>query len=1450
VDLDAGADIINQPGIYETQRAPAPDNTPGGREGALSWIDNAGTPWIFGGSGYDGTGVFGNLSDLWKCGEYYNPPTDTGHQGALRVTLGPPEALAAGAQWRIADQPWGNSGGGALSLVSGLHRIQFKEISGWRPIREVRQIIAGGRETNLHFEYEPLEMYEVGEVPPLTVRHGDTATFRVNCVSMTVEGKTPPTPAPVFDPVTKIFSYTPGDNDREVFLVTFHAAQGRGDLYQTVQVQPLANLLPEQNILQFKKPVPDAASSDYLLVSDITNPDLEFFNHSDTPINTHAITITGKTIVIEEGGSNALFEQYGGRRDIKSLILFAEELVIRSPFHLPQTDVTIYSRRLKFEDQDPLNRAGIITRPLTDPLIPAAGVDGKNGLKAGNIRVHMERLSDTYGGRRFILKGGDGQKGGSGGQAGAGGNGGDFFSNFDLSLFAYAPGGHYGIMGAIPSEKAYGDPGTITINEDPLAWLRPEFFHSILIHVNDAYLNGNLDFVQDIMTEYLGILIAYEGDFPDGTEDEFAQFRSEVENLAHRAGNNLDYFGNPAGWVPMLSFEVNMALYENEIERAIKVLYLTYWLKSSDKSRTEQVDALIFARNRMREEIADFSERYNHAQALIPGLEVQQQNIINEISVVEQELVDLEKAFLKRAERIVADRHKVPAWKKALRIVSVVCKMVPVYQPALAAIGTGLDLVTKIDINKPMESFQAIAGAVQSFSGAAYKQKAANLMTKINLMGPPSNLDHTNAGDWFKQLGETAKELSSDLIPIKDILKKTEVPKSEVEAELLKIKASDPAFEQAINRIRELNIKKEIFTQQLAEAMQLVTMMANGITQNLLGVDATSVAIAENLAQRNHEAMQYVREMERRAWDRLLRYRYYMMKAYEYRFLQPCPGEYSLEKLFTKFAEMIQSGDNPLTRDDYTDLKAAFYDDVDEVILSIVDELNKLPPERTRSYGVSLTPAELTRLNEEGKVIINMMTRGDGGLSHTEQNIRIVELKTIYGVVVPKIPGGTPQEVDIEYEHSGLSCLEWKGNIYHFTHGNTNPDNYIPLTWKSTYKGLIPEPYWEHHELSEAGQSLVRFLMERAGYATNDHIMRYSRPAAWADIIIKKSRGAGMRVDQLVFDVKVDYFAKTDTGKSTLAVCVNDELMPRILIDKQDVNERRDGDGTFHRTFHRNETVRLTAPLTFGTWEFDGWAQSSGGTVRMIGGMEFQDYSQPRLTLLSANPSIDIYLNDNQTIYARYTQTVTGLTEPLVSGADSPTTDSRPTWVWWSGGGRGAGVYRYGWAEGTWIAEGVTATSFTPSSDLPDGSHTLYVQERDDSSEWSPSGSFMVLIAKSSDYHTVMFQTDGTPGATISGERIQYVLQGGSCLPVRADAPEGHHFFRWTKGGLSYSTDNPLTVVNVMEDMTLTAEFALSKAELVRDFILGRSSDSTGMDVNDDGRVDVADLIAAMPADN
>ena len=55
-----------QSGVYGTLGTAASTNDPGGRFGAVSWIDASGNPWLFGGDGYDSTGAQGYLNDLWE----------------------------------------------------------------------------------------------------------------------------------------------------------------------------------------------------------------------------------------------------------------------------------------------------------------------------------------------------------------------------------------------------------------------------------------------------------------------------------------------------------------------------------------------------------------------------------------------------------------------------------------------------------------------------------------------------------------------------------------------------------------------------------------------------------------------------------------------------------------------------------------------------------------------------------------------------------------------------------------------------------------------------------------------------------------------------------------------------------------------------------------------------------------------------------------------------------------------------------------------------------------------------------------------------------------------------------------------------------------------------------------------------------------------------------------
>jgi hypothetical protein len=58
-------------GVYGTLGTPAAGNFPGGRTDGMNWTDSSGHFWLFGGQGFEASGSFGVLNDLWE----FNPST-------------------------------------------------------------------------------------------------------------------------------------------------------------------------------------------------------------------------------------------------------------------------------------------------------------------------------------------------------------------------------------------------------------------------------------------------------------------------------------------------------------------------------------------------------------------------------------------------------------------------------------------------------------------------------------------------------------------------------------------------------------------------------------------------------------------------------------------------------------------------------------------------------------------------------------------------------------------------------------------------------------------------------------------------------------------------------------------------------------------------------------------------------------------------------------------------------------------------------------------------------------------------------------------------------------------------------------------------------------------------------------------------------------------------------
>lgn len=106
-----------RPGVYGAFGVPAPGNVPGSRSEAVSWVDQTGDLWLFGGGGFDAKGISGILNDLW---EFERPLNEWAWMGG-RNTL-PKDGGLPGVYGTLGKRTVGNMPGGRLGATGLIDR--------------------------------------------------------------------------------------------------------------------------------------------------------------------------------------------------------------------------------------------------------------------------------------------------------------------------------------------------------------------------------------------------------------------------------------------------------------------------------------------------------------------------------------------------------------------------------------------------------------------------------------------------------------------------------------------------------------------------------------------------------------------------------------------------------------------------------------------------------------------------------------------------------------------------------------------------------------------------------------------------------------------------------------------------------------------------------------------------------------------------------------------------------------------------------------------------------------------------------------------------------------------------------------------------------------------------------------------------------------------------------
>ncbi|MDC3984988.1 hypothetical protein [Polyangium jinanense] len=675
--------------------------------------------------------------------------------------------------------------------------------------------------------------------------------------------------------------------------------------------------------------------------------------------------------------------------------------------------------------------------------------------------------------------------------------------------------------------RSTGDAGQAELVNAPFAWLHPHSVAMTLSFVEDAFLNGFRTLAVDELTSLDQALDTYQKS-PDwqalalGDQALLEQQELRVETLLGKLAARQDYFGNPEHWVPALSLEANKLLFEEEVRWAIRTIYMADWITETQERQVDRAAAIDAAKNLLRQEIRTLESQYNDALLALPQLQIDAETAASHLATLEGELLVAEQRLEARARENVEDRHKVPFWKKGLRVLASVARLIPVGQPYTGAIaGTALDAIAEVKSDAPWDSVKALPDQVKQASETIDKAKeaaAAAKKAKEEKVKPETKKTK-------KTLREGVKELATKLSPVIEEAKKhkalfasAEAPKEELEKELEKLKGEDAAFKEVAEKAAAITKEREAFAARLTETLDKLENAAGKMGEHYLHL-AELLPEEEGITEvlLTQRAMLAIGDMRAKAEQRLLKYHYLLGRSFEYTMLRPYPGDLTLTRLFNEVLSLVKNdATGVISTEQDEQLYTLYREEISSLVeLVVTEHAGRL---QTTQVEIDLTPDEITRINEGSPLEIDFAERGVFGLE--EENLRLLGLEVVDLRFAGAPPAGA-SFMDLVFEHGGLSRIFHEGVVHVFKHYNQKTRD--PLRWTArSQNGTLTM-----HQPSPAAASLLRALLT----GDDANLMLFARPSPWAKFSVR-TVFQGARVPLSAVRLRLSYEYERTVGSS------------------------------------------------------------------------------------------------------------------------------------------------------------------------------------------------------------------------------------------------------------------------------------------------------------------------------
>jgi hypothetical protein len=773
---------------------------------------------------------------------------------------------------------------------------------------------------------------------------------------------------------------------------------------------------------------------------------------------------------------------------------------------------------------------------------------------------------------------------------------------------------------AMPARTERGATPTATEIDSRNAWLHPLSLQTVLEYGRDLFLAGAYPELQDLLTDCeAGLALPMptrteHGDDCPWSDTSLVQWRAaqtEVASMQNRLDGHLDYFGNPAGYTPLLSLQGSIKLYEGETRRALRTMLLVDWVNAETSRAQEASDMLGDLVDGMNEDSARAADQVAAAEKALQALTSQIDLLDLQLSVKGNELASKRTELLGQAE---TTEHQQALIKSSIKMAGAICQIIPVGQPALGAVGSLAGVSADLIGSDPEGVPDTVSKMGDVISKAREAAKKADDASRKAADAKKGGAGASAIGTALDGVGPAFSQASRALSAL-------QVPQSDVEAELQRLESQCPELQQLLSDIRDLNDLKTGLFGDLTGAFQSLGDGYSRLSSNAGAIVSMQQQQGKQLGRIDHEASLFVKQIGQRSRLTLLKYLYFMVKAYETTLLQPLDGvDWELGRLTAKISELLQgakSFDRATLDAQAQTLDGLFQDNINVVRQTLLDEasrFNEVTMPRTLVLSQSQSPIVLSALNQTGRVVIEPFAYGLIDPRTQLARLSDADLESLeFDSAGPALPDGSQVAIDLIPARVGtLRRAESLCAIY----------SESPVSWTWTSSGGKPEK----SPPSKGAEDLLDFIL---GEGSDKVRQKIARPPFWSCLDIRVRYLPALqddrkpRITRLQFRLSSDVTPAPDRQSVLMVHPVGPSPGAVVDCSPKDLAGRDTGLGHFMRIYNKGASVQLSVPTAFLP-DFDHW--------QIIG------TGQPQLNTI-ARPDAQVQLRDDVTAQCYWVQT-------------------------------------------------------------------------------------------------------------------------------------------------------------------------------------------------------------------